>query len=992
MVVWTSGTDDDLIVRPLLHTADGFVVSSPAEIAASLRHWLILAAVEFGCVPELADAFRFTAARKVREILYWQGAVMESVDWDVDSSGALLARFLNSAGLTIDVAVMTDDLVDYSADKPFGVWPKPDLGHQLERALTSAADEPDGLWLRLAITDGVARQFFMGLSHSEERAPLLWLPLDELWTMTIVDGSDPLFLHRFAVASEDVHGRSRVMSFTPLDTYSLYRANHQSFYLSDDGPPAVLSVAPGSGVDVRLDAKRRAGVHQVLAPDGKRFIDVVALYPASRPIYFVHPRHAEDAWLVELDGTSFWVQIASNSIATELRDLLINVAEAVCFWLYELASRKEMDYSQSATPKRILIRVELDHPPRWSALLHNADLAINQAAPLVQMDRTDLDHVALTLRADGAARLLARSNKADRDIVATLKEAFPVVSSSSSDLLEILASDPNMRMLTAVGVDGVEMRPTQTVARHVVPAVTATLLDELGAHLGASGWEEGDIAAEDRTKVLNEAVAYYFKKLEACVRELSPEGLIDFLVMKDDALVAESAHERRMLPSRLACFGPESVVASELMESVSRNSESAVANRFLVEFVVAQPPRGAKLIDLDTYDRLLALAAEITSKGTVSDAIHFGLSDISMDILPSGRLGMSRDDRYSTAVRGLATAEAEAQIAVGTGRDDPIEGTHSPGELPMEAADQAVREEFGFSLTELAHAVGVLVELADQQPDAVAKLPRPQLSSRLAEELTWPESKVDALIHSLALEARSRFVTVPSDVYPWRHNRDLSYMRRPLLCVEENGEPVVHWSARRVWLAGYYWSSLVFSARLKAEGRALAAFMGSIRHQANRTFERRVFDELTALTGGPGGHSIRKIGKRRLLGLSGDDLGDIDALVIDRSRRIVVVAEAKDFELARTPAELANEMADLLKGDHSAVSRLVLRADWVQRNISIVLDHFGIPSGRGSWRIAPIVVTSRRLISPRLEDVSVEVMALDEMSVRWDRIARSRRR
>ena len=117
------GTDDDLIVRPILLTPTGIVVASPAEIAASLRHWLILLAEEFGCVGKLATAFQATVAAMTHGVMILQRATMESSDWIECAGGVLLARFHHDDDLTTDVALISDDFAGYSTDLPFGTWP-----------------------------------------------------------------------------------------------------------------------------------------------------------------------------------------------------------------------------------------------------------------------------------------------------------------------------------------------------------------------------------------------------------------------------------------------------------------------------------------------------------------------------------------------------------------------------------------------------------------------------------------------------------------------------------------------------------------------------------------------------------------------------------------------------------------------------------------------------------------------------------------------------
>jgi hypothetical protein len=51
----------------------------------------------------------------------------------------------------------------------------------------------------------------------------------------------------------------------------------------------------------------------------------------------------------------------------------------------------------------------------------------------------------------------------------------------------------------------------------------------------------------------------------------------------------------------------------------------------------------------------------------------------------------------------------------------------------------------------------------------------------------------------------------------------------------------------------------------------------------------------------------------------GEDIGDIDVLVIDHEAKLVLAIEVKDFEFARTPVELKHELDKLFIGDKSTL-------------------------------------------------------------------------
>jgi hypothetical protein len=300
----------------------------------------------------------------------------------------------------------------------------------------------------------------------------------------------------------------------------------------------------------------------------------------------------------------------------------------------------------------------------------------------------------------------------------------------------------------------------------------------------------------------------------------------------------------------------------------------------------------------------------------------------------------------------------------------------------MDEVNAAMAAEFGFTLTDQAHASGELINLADELNADPASAPMAVVEQRFVTALGWDVSKARQYLDTLSLRPRDNFMSIGPDAYPWRYNRDQSYLRRPLIQYDgADGQLHLMWGIRRVWSSGYYWMQLIFSGRMRGRTRAMKQLMGWIRQKENKEFERRVADELRAAGLPHSAHSLKRVHGQRLMSPESKDLGDIDAIGIDPARRFVVLVEAKDFEQARTPAELANEADDLLTGDDSAVAKSQRRLAWVRANLPRVLDHFEIstPSTAG-WQAAAVVVTSIPLITPRVVATPLPVISVDELA------------
>jgi hypothetical protein len=159
----------------------------------------------------------------------------------------------------------------------------------------------------------------------------------------------------------------------------------------------------------------------------------------------------------------------------------------------------------------------------------------------------------------------------------------------------------------------------------------------------------------------------------------------------------------------------------------------------------------------------------------------------------------------------------------------------------------------------------------------------------------------------------------------------------------------------------------------------MKAALNKIRNAKGDSFELTVANGLktAGLTGVRS--RLSRIGRHDFRNIDGADLGDIDAIGVDERNRRIYVIEAKDFEVARTPAELANEIDNLLTSNKAAVKRLALRADWVRRHIAPTLNELRIDAHKGSWTVVPLVVVDERLLSARLSTSETPIISISEL-------------
>ncbi len=431
----------------------------------------------------------------------------------------------------------------------------------------------------------------------------------------------------------------------------------------------------------------------------------------------------------------------------------------------------------------------------------------------------------------------------------------------------------------------------------------------------------------------------------------------------------------------LACFGADAETTKELVEHRSESATAHRANRFLIEYVAAQPPQGDRLPTTRGYYQLLGLAQEIIERGTASDFLHFDLADFEVSILKSGRLGMNRDDPVDAAIKAYAAASGARAIRSAA---EPLPGdTYSApaSDIVNESAD-AMRSEYGFTLPDLREVCGGLLDIGTA--DQVTRIARADALAKVAGARNLDPGVVNTVLNAITLTPRDKFMSIGPDAFPWRFNRNMSYVRRPLVL---QGDELV-FGFRSVFGTGPYWYSSLTSGRLQASARTqpMKAYISKARRRINDDYAADVAARLRSL-GLAAELSVSKIGGVRIADPDGLDLGDIDVLAWHPGTRTVLAVEAKDFEVARTPAEMSHEIVKLFRGkqgkkvERSTADKHARRVDWLSGNLAAVLAHIGAEAGPGESSVAGVIVTSEPLVTPLVASSTIPVIPFADLDL-----------
>jgi len=980
---------------PIIERDGEFVVAAPQAFAVALRHALISTAIAHGVDADLAERLESVAQNEAaRGAFHMQWEPAER-GWRSAGGGVSSKLFDFDIDKACNLVLVSDQLAAYDVATPHSEWDVTALSGALDSALRGEAeriaiDRSDiNELLHVVVLAGVGRGQVMGAPDPGPFGQVLVMFGEQFETITQA-GNDPLDLWKHAVAGDRLRRTARLVSIDATAEFGVWLDHDRSFYIDDNGLSGRLVMMDGShGRALRERLADERDLHGAPVPGRGWGVVTRAFDDPDIPIYL--PWGAPMAgMLVELPAGPIWVvdETGAQPGGAAVAGAKV-VIDCIAYWLWQMASGLP---PTGALGDALVVAIKFDDPSMFvgtaSADSGGAIATATVAGPA---------RVELELHHDLVARLNRPDNLGERDLMAVLVDAVrtlnPTASAGLPAVADIVDSAAPLGIkkhinLFAPGSDPRAIRIAEPKMRLIHAPDSSDALDDLGRTAAAElGLGLGSVAASSRSSALNAAVETLWARFAATVASLNPDGLLEYLIGAHEALLADAAISERTVGAQLAVWGATQM-ADQYREDAPKFGLASTSLRLIIEYVIAKPPSGLRPMSKGVFDQLLALAGEIVSLGTASDAMHYRLDDGDVSILPSGRLGFDHDSGFRAGqqafLRAISPVRARAAASRYT-KNWVASGSGSPSPFAAEL-DRCAVIEWGTSMSDFMALYGALVSAGDRRGDGVATERLDVLIDELAKELEWTTAKVDAALLKMTLEPRSTpFLDPPAphsrnDVSPWRFNRELSHLRRPVaIRTDAGGTEYAIWGFRHMYTARAYVLNLVLSSRYKASSSDMKTFMAKLRQEEADEFNERVataYEDAGMLAR----RNVKRVKGVRISRPNGDHLTDIDVLAADTSNRTLYLAEAKNLEGARTPPELERELRKTFGATgNTAALRQVERVEWVEQRMTLVLDWLGISDDPTKWRVEGLMVTDEHVLTSHIASCPLPVMTLEEL-------------
>lgn len=795
-------------------------------------------------------------------------------------------------------------------------------------------------------------------------------------------------LYKFAAANE----KANDMMMAPtsfIDRFKFYQDNDNSFYCSDNETPTNILIEPGYGFGLLLKSKHNVDLHSArFKENGKvRLIEVMKTDKyGGTYLNLEEIGTGKLNLLVENLPVYIWISPLEMSTLTNpaLNNMYWQLCDAIAYWLWQLEDyiRQKLS-SLGAVPIKILFA--FDDESKFAEIDRNfaRDPALFDKFIINAVD----DIINIIIPHQILPYLYGADNEGERQLVRAILTGLNDLLNSNSKPGFTQAEITNIIDLAApLGIkkkvyvldtnDNLMLEPKnllgyRLVERHDVNVVLDNIVPLLGEHAPPVGELSTKKEKEKLTSAIVQKALLPF--LRSKIQQYDSTELLKRLTIINEGLINKRERLRINTPTRIACFVSVEQHQADLAKDLQDLDKSTISVRCLIEHLAAEPFKGGMPVSITAIDELMAIMEQILAWGSTGDQIHFDLLDVELSILPSKRIG-SKKENIRDIFDPFQSAKTEENIT------DAIEAYKHvfPQHLTTErkdvpsALEKAFLKDYGITFSRLCEFVEGLCHIGFLQDDACATFPLSGLNAEINKyEDPFSSDEFDSAVEFLSLRARGKVDKLPAgkyefiDIVPWRYNRILSLLRKPLVIVDEGGKSTAYWGVRQTLQCRMTWMQQLLSGRFRSsDGSEVSKAIGKFANERGDELVKAVVESID-----PSNLIIDTdayIKPKAPLNHT-EDIGDVDVLIIDQANKILYSIECKSMSPSRNVKEMIEEVTKLFgenSSDKGWVEKHMTRHAWLENNLALVGRVYKVDLT--GFKVKSFFVTNEEMLTPHL--------------------------
>ncbi len=961
--------DNPLLNKPLVRVEGGYILAVPTSLPTALIRYLFTKAEHFSVFEKLVSAYHQFNCESITQHLFgigWRPAekVLPNQDWG--SYESFLKIDTDLYGHLIYLPDRTDIDGEFIEARI----------HNVANSLESSRSTSTKI-LVLLVAGLSGDQIRVMFGEMPANVQLIQFTSFDLHLLLNDPAVNRLALWKFAKASRTARDLIRIVSTDRLDSFTFFLDNHESFFPSDEFIN-VMAIEPGYAHTYRVKATQSSDKHTIIKNVNGGWGHIqVEKHAQYGPIYSpVQP--SPESWLaLDYYQSPIWIKnVQAHSLET--RRTADQFAEAILYWLLHLSGLDTLINIHN----QLSLEIELIFDEKLIANdISEVDLKLIDSNTInIEHSVTNLLSFTLNLPWQLMKPLMTGGNRAEqlimKQVLRGLNQLYQGTTGydafSEETIDRIIADEmsaPRRRMLLIIPAHSdarSDPRWLPVNARDIPEADTSHLLQTLTSYLKPGTVVPEKIErTEDKNKICHEIVEGLVSHISTQLAEYNTTELVRHLILKNEAIIYKREHDEILIPAQIACFSDYPSEVEKLKQSEKNLVQVALAIRCLIEFAAAVPANGSRVVTEDGVDELLAVMEQIFQWGAMSDAIRMGLDDMEMGLLPSGRIGTDKsffDDYLATFFHAYTEEQLTDHVEAFARQQEPVKVASRPSrttdDVIMDELDTAFDAQFDVFLKEFISLHFILAQVATSRKVSVLWIEEEELYRAVVESAPdYTRQAFDKAMHLLTLKPRKTLITPPrnykqDDIYPWRCNRELSYLRRPVYKETKDNVTSYLFGFRHVTAALHNIMYLLHNGRLNDDKYThFKTVFGRINHIKGGEYRQQVYEWLHS-------HSALKVIPHEV-NIPDAEYGDIDVLAWDEVNYIVYSLECKNTIPAKNIYEMKGELDKYFGRDLGGgmIVKHVKRHQWLEQHLTQLRAWLGLPDST-QFTLQSIVVTS----------------------------------
>lgn len=687
--------------------------------------------------------------------------------------------------------------------------------------------------------------------------------------------------------------------FAPMaqefDIFAAYYSHFCSFYY--DEQPAIFYVPMGSAIEFRSKLIKQEDFHNI--PYNNKYLLVKRLEDTPEELPFYAP---DVMGLLNIICCEFKMSYIYFTLFSKQDNLILKqITLAICKWIYALESK-----NNSAT---IIGNINIEMYFTKSSCFRGEGRGENFITFGIPQNYADNNNFEKEMLISFIEALTKEGYVAAHITPTYIENMF-----SETFGRFVLINITDNPLAQADGIDA---------CYNINKRCCEYVLDEVSLFINQKG-EEHLLNHDESIKVLCSVIEHLRKLVLQLLKKHNTEILLRQLLELNHGLlywIRLTEVRFHLLNEAYRYIG---ISYEKQKEYINNYTEARIATEGLIEYITTNDINcQGDTFSCEDIDLLYALMHHICNFGQYLDQLVKRVPNAEITILRNGRIALNHKiidatNRYFYTLRIQMMKDSFYVEKL----------AHEIPEIKIDTTDfrfqDSYKEEFGIPYNMYIEVIQKSIDHANQQEEQIEVMTLKDFSDICLKDLS-KEQKKEFMEHYVLRHELGNYTIDNSDKFLQRYNRKLQLSSRPWILYNNN----IYYSKKILFESWYIQLDRIQKGIFKAETKKMKQYITFIGSTKGHIFNKNVVkyykslnrEELCVF-------SEVAIKQNKLLNAD-KDYGDIDILIINKTKKKIICIEAKDYYEARTTFDLLSQEQKITKD----IQHVIERSHWCKTNI-----------------------------------------------------------